>query len=66
MYHRGYSKRANAKVSRKLGGNKVRTNKHQVVRDPPKTSERKPTKNIDQKYGGSFGGTGFTEDDFDV
>ena len=63
-YHRGYSKTANNKTSRLLGGSKLSTPKS----DAPKTSKggkSKSPERYSKDFNVSFGNTGYVED-FDV
>lgn len=63
-YQRGYSKTANNKTSRMLGGNKVSTPKGDTPK-APKSAKSKSPERYSKDFNVSFGNTGYVED-FDV
>jgi hypothetical protein len=66
-YQRGYSKTANNKTSRLIGGNKLRTPKGDTPSTPKssKGAKSKSPERYSKDFNVSFGNTGYVED-FDV
>jgi hypothetical protein len=64
-YQRGYSKTANNKTSRMLGGSKLSTPKGDTPKTPKGGKSSKSPERYSKDFNVSFGNTGYVED-FDV